>query len=319
MNPFLMAYANSYDNGQKLYEDLPTTYQGTPEPDNSGFAYGGQSIGQTVANVTPRTPYQPAYTTSGLFGSGAATQGRTPDQLATIRGTWNQFTSGALPASAVKQAMEQYGVNFADIAAATGLPIDSLVSSLNQGLSSAQQRPQTPAPKPTFGSPYNPDIVAPNPDGSGRPLGTMHPVSGMTGGNTSGSYADRMNQYYNAYFKDAPGIDQGMLSDWYSTSYNPAPTGFSTSNKGASSAQGLLNSLQWGTPAVDAQSTPRLFNYMSMYGLKPADVANALGMTEQQIIDHFKKYNMDVTRLGGVSSSITPKTDPLLDRPNDGG
>lgn len=171
----------------------------------------------------------------------------------------------------------------------------------------SSQAPVQMPQKPTYGSPYNPSLITPNPNGSGTPYGSTHPAEGMVGGNTGGSYTDRMNQYYNSYFKDAPGIDQNMLNDWYSTGYSPAPTGFSTGNKGASSAQGLVNSLNWGTPEWDAQSTPKLFNYMNMYGLKAADVAKALGFTEQQIIDHFKKYNIDVTKLG-ESTSKAPTT-----------
>lgn len=249
MNPFLMAYANSYDNGQKLYEDLPTSYQGTPEPDNSGFAYGGQAAGQTAADVAPPTPYQHPYTTSGMFGSGAATQGRTPEQLNTIKNAWSQYSAGQMPATEIKKAMEQYGVNFADIAAATGLPIDSLVSSLNQGLSAP--KPQTPA-VPTYGSPYNPGITAPNPDGSGRPLGTTHPASGMVNLQSGDSdYNTQLQNYYKAYFGGAS-PDMGMLNSWYSSDYTPRATGYQkdsgkTTTPSESDVTSFLNVIQGGS------------------------------------------------------------------------
>lgn len=247
---------------------------------------GGLMSAQGVAGVP-----------TGQFGGGAATGNRTPEQLATIKGTWQQFTSGQKTAAEIQQAMTQYGVNFADISAATGIPVGTLQQQL--GVSGGAPQPTTPQPPANMGSPYNPGIITPNPDGSGTPYGSTHPKSGMVGGNTGGgsSYDQQLNNYYNAYFKDAPGVDQGMLSNWYDTPYNPTPTGFSTANKGASSAQGLVKSLDWGTPSDDAKSTPQLFNYMNMYGLSTADVAKSLGFTEQQIIDHFKKYGIDVTAL----------------------
>ena len=69
MNPFLMAYANSYDNGQKLYEDIPTTYQGVPEPDNSGFTIGGQvSTPVPTVQSTPVSSVRPVGTTHPVSG-----------------------------------------------------------------------------------------------------------------------------------------------------------------------------------------------------------------------------------------------------------
>lgn len=60
MNPFMMAFANSYDNGEKLRPDLATSYQETaPQPDY-GFSYGGQSMGQTASQAPAPTPYTQA-------------------------------------------------------------------------------------------------------------------------------------------------------------------------------------------------------------------------------------------------------------------
>lgn len=284
-NPATDSYsvANSPYDRNTATADLAAYYQGLGYSPTTAQTGSASTATQGVSGVP-----------AGQFGGGAATANRTPEQLATIKGTWQQFTSGQKTAAEIQQAMTQYGVNFADISAATGIPVGTLQQQL--GLSGGTQQPVAPQPPANFGSPYNPVNVTPNPDGSGTPYGSTHPKSGMVGGNTGGgSYDQQLNNYYNAYFKDAPGVDQGMLSNWYDTSYNPAPTGFSTTNKGASSAQGLVKSLDWGTPADDAKSTPQLYNYMNMYGLSAADVGKSLGFTEQQIIDHFKKYGIDVT------------------------
>lgn len=210
----------------------PASYSSSMmQPDNSGFSYGGQAAGQTAGDAYEQTQavltniqqQQNPYTTSGMFGSGVATPGRTPEQLSTIKNAWSQYSAGQMPATEIKKAMEQYGVNFADISAATGLPIDSLVASLNQGLTAP--KPQTPA-VPTYGSPYNPGITAPNPDGSGRPLGTTHPASGMVNLQSGDSdYNTQMQNYYKAYFGGAS-PDMGMLNSWYSSEYKPSATGY---------------------------------------------------------------------------------------------
>lgn len=154
---------------------------------------------------------------TGSFGGGAATANRTPEQLATIKGTWQQFTSGQKTAAEIQQAMTQYGVNFADISAATGIP----VATLQQQLGGVSQQP-----KPNQGSPYNPGIITPNPDGSGRPAGSTHPVSGMVNLDTTGQdYNTQMQNYYKAYFGGAS-PDMGLLNSWYDSEYKPPVTGY---------------------------------------------------------------------------------------------
>ena len=57
MNIFEMAFANSYNNGEKIRPDLATSYQATtPQPDY-GFSFGGQSSGQTASQAPAPTPY----------------------------------------------------------------------------------------------------------------------------------------------------------------------------------------------------------------------------------------------------------------------
>jgi hypothetical protein len=279
---------------------------------SNGLFSGTQPVAQQAA-----VPYQQSTATStavnqlpqNTFGSGNATNNRSPEQLATIKGTWDQFTSGQKTAAEVKQAMTQYGVNFADISMATGVPVPALYQRLMG--TAVPTQPAAPAPvnttqqPPNFGSPYNPANITPNPDGSGTPYGSTHPKSGMVGGNSGSDYNQTLSNYYNSYFKDAPGVDTGMLSSWYSTGYSPTPTGFSTANKGASSASGLVNSLQWGKPEWDAASTPTLYKYMQQYGISAKDIGAALGFSEQQIIDHFNKYGIDVTNINKASSSST--------------
>lgn len=309
-NPANDSYAVSnspYDRNTAV-ANLASYYQGLGYSPTTAQTGSTNTSAQGVSGVP-----------TGQFGGGAATGNRTPEQLATIKGTWQQFTSGQKTAAEIQQAMTQYGVNFADISAATGIPVGTLQQQL--GVSGGAPQPTTPQPPANMGSPYNPGIITPNPDGSGTPYGSTHPKSGMVGGNTGGgsSYDQQLNNYYNAYFKDAPGVDQGMLSNWYDTPYNPAPTGFSTANKGASSAQGLVNSLDWGKPEWDAQSTPKLFNYMNMYGLSTADVAKSLGFTEQQIIDHFKKYGIDATALKSQAATQVVDNSTMGDGPQRSG
>jgi plasmid maintenance system antidote protein VapI len=307
MNPFLAAFANTYIDGEKARPDLATTYQPTdPVVDQGGFAFGGQALGQTANDVaaptgytpppvtpqaptglmtpsTPQTAAPPASGSGGLFGSGAATPNRSAEQLSTIRGTWNQYLNGQFTAAQIMQMMTQYGVNYADIAAATGKTPQEIEAMVG-----------------------------------GRPQGTTAPASGLVsnvGVNPNDAYMDQLNRYYGAYFEGGK-PETSMLNSWYSSGYNPPPTGFSTANKGASSAQGITNSLQWGTPELDAKSTSQLYKYMNQYGLTAKNLADALGFSEQQIVDHFRQYGITVN---ATPTNTTPNPNAALDRPNDGG
>lgn len=301
----------SYTPGTAVLGYDPTTNKytvgsgaGLSQTGLMGLASAGTPTTSTQASTQTTTPPSSGSTS---FGSGAAHTGFSSDQINTIKGTWQQYLAGQKTKAEIQQAMTQYGVNFADISAATGIPVSTLLQQFNGSgsgaISPSPSTPPSPQQPANFGSPYNPANVTPNPDGSGTPYGSTHPASGMVSLNSGGDYNETMKNYYNAYFGGGGAPDQGMLNSWYSTPYNPAPTGFSTANKGASSASGLVNSLQWGKPEWDAVSTPKLYQYMNMYGLSAADVGKALGFSEQQIIDHFKKYNIDVTKTNTTGNS----------------
>lgn len=72
------------------------------------------------------------------FGGGEAHSGFSPEQTGAISGAWNDFTSGKRDAASIRADMTKFGVNYADIAALTGLPVSVVMMQLNgQPLSSS--------------------------------------------------------------------------------------------------------------------------------------------------------------------------------------
>ena len=257
---------------------------------------------QQAPQMAPQAPQTAAGVGNGMFGGGSATAGRPQEQLATIKGTWDQYMWGMKTAEEVMQAMTQYGVNFADIEAATGYPAQVAQALLQKGSTANKPSDPNPTSKPVSSvTPYNPNNIAVSTNG--QPAGFTGSPTGMVNLQTGADTTQAMNDYYSAYFGGAK-PDQGLLSNWYSSSYSPKPTGFSNSNKGASSASGMVNSLDWGTPQLDAKSTPELYKYMTTYGLTPKNVADAFGFTEQQVKDHFKQYGIDVSTLGKAAEEV---------------
>jgi len=146
MSNILAAFANSYNNGEKLRPDLATTYQETaPQPDY-GFSYGGQAMGQTAAQAPAPTPYTqeqanayiaanpPAAAPTPALPAGGFVIGGT-DQNTKDQYGFSQKQYGDIKASwdAVKtdpkqmmQLMRDYGVDASALSRATGVSYDEI-------------------------------------------------------------------------------------------------------------------------------------------------------------------------------------------------
>ena len=124
------------------------------------------------------------------FGGGAAHSGFSADQNATIRSAWNDLLYGNRTPASVMSDMSQYGVNFADISAATGVPVDQLMSYLGKSqVSSSSGGGTQPAPAQGYSPVNRPGGITQYPQMPVRPvLGGLSgpaPLPGTGGGRPS--------------------------------------------------------------------------------------------------------------------------------------
>jgi hypothetical protein len=191
---------------------------------------------------------------AGLFGGGAATANRPAEQLATIKGTWNQYLNGQMSVDQIKQAMTQYGVNYADIAAVTGQSAEQIRAMLE-----------------------------------GRPQGTIHSPSGgvsNVGVQPNDDYMTQLNKYYGAYFQGAQ-PETTMLNSWYNTPYTPPVTGY---QKPTTTAGAGTSGTAAGTAPNQLTNERSGGNTTTTGGMSTTGVGRVTDAIKAEAADTFKKY-----------------------------
>jgi len=144
-----------YDPGQAVYGATSATPQGNQGSYNTAQNVGsisagpsdsiGGALNQVAANgVQPMVRSATNVVASPLntlavnsFGSGAATGGRSADQVANIRAAWADYLAGKRDASSMRNDMTQYGVNYQDIADVNGMSVADVVARLSQPAATA--------------------------------------------------------------------------------------------------------------------------------------------------------------------------------------
>lgn len=146
------------------------------------------------------------------FGSGSA-KPMSADQTAAIKGTWGQFLNGTYTQAQARDLMNQYGVGYNDIAAATGIPLADILAKLPQNAATNLPAAYLPPPYkptqmvteyPTFQAPqmptYMPQATPYSYDSAAGPVGSYFPASYWK--NVGGAYGGMQHQNTPQKFAD---------------------------------------------------------------------------------------------------------------------